>query len=59
MRSRGIGLLSVAIAAAAGTALESWVRDGYRLLNKPFRLSEVVEAVDEALKRGAKAPVPL
>ena len=41
-----------------GTALESWVRDGYRLLNKPFRLSEVVEALDEALKRDAKAPVP-
>jgi signal transduction histidine kinase/ActR/RegA family two-component response regulator len=40
-----------------GTALESWVRDGYRLLNKPFRLSEVVEAVDEALKRNAKPPV--
>jgi len=39
-----------------GTALESWVRDGYRLLNKPFRLSEVVEAVDEALKRRAALP---
>jgi signal transduction histidine kinase/ActR/RegA family two-component response regulator len=35
---------------AEGTALESWVRDGYRVLNKPFRLSQVVEAVDEALK---------
>jgi len=43
---------------AEGTALESWVSDGYRLLNKPFRLSEVVEAVDEALKRGAKTRVP-
>jgi signal transduction histidine kinase/ActR/RegA family two-component response regulator len=36
-----------------GTALESWVRDGYCLLNKPFRLSEVVEAVDAALKARA------
>jgi signal transduction histidine kinase/ActR/RegA family two-component response regulator len=35
-----------------GTALESWVRDGYRLLNKPFRLSDMVEAVDDALKAG-------
>jgi signal transduction histidine kinase/ActR/RegA family two-component response regulator len=39
-----------------GAALESWVRDGYRLLNKPFRLSEVVEAVDEALRTGNPPP---
>jgi CheY-like chemotaxis protein len=39
-----------------GTALDAWVRDGYRLLNKPFRLSEVVEAVDDALKTGALRP---
>ena len=41
-----------------GTALESWVRDGYRLLNKPFRLSDVVDAVDDALgPERARAPV--
>jgi FixJ family two-component response regulator len=41
-----------------GTALESWVRDGYRRLNKPFRLSDLVEAVDEALKAGGpQAPM--